>query len=214
MTIANRPISLADQRHIVLDHVSWDFYERVLEEVGNRPIRVTFDEGSVEIMPPLPEHELPGRAIGALIQMLAVELDIPMSCYGSSTFRREEKQKGLEPDDCFYIANESRVRGMKDFDPDVHPPPDLAIEVDITRRSIPRQPIYAALGVPELWRFADGRIHVLRLTVAGTYEETPSSAAFPFLPMRELDKFVDRMQTEQQTAVLREFRDWVKTLPR
>ncbi len=214
MTVANHRTPLADQQHIVLDNVSWQFYERLLAEIGNRPIRVTFDEGSIEIMPPLAEHEHPSRAIGALAQILAVELNIPMSCYGSTTFRREEKQKGLEPDDCFYIANESRVRGMKDFDPTVLPPPDLVIEVDITRRSIPRQPIYAALGVPEIWRYDAKGLAVLLLRDDGKYERDEASRAFPFLPMLEFEKFVKRMEFEEQTSVLREFRDWVKTLVR
>lgn len=213
MTVANRPIPLADQQHLVLDPVSWDFYERLLDEIGDRPIRVTFDEGSIEIMSPLAEHEQVRRAIGTFIQIIGMERNIPMSCYGSTTFRREEKQKGFEPDDCFYLANASRVRGMKEFDPDVHPPPDLAIEVDITRRSIPRQPIYAALGVPELWRYDGQRIHVLRLSQTGQYEEVESSPSFPFLPMGELENFVKRMENEEQTAVLRSFRDWVGTLP-
>lgn len=214
MTVANHRIPITDQQHIVLDHVSWEFYERLLEEIGNRPMRVTFDEGSIEIMPPLAEHEFPSRAIGALIQILAVELNIPMSCYGSTTFRREEKQKGLEPDDCFYLANESRVRGMKDFDPTIHPPPDLVIEVDITRRSIPRPPIYAALGVPEIWRYDAKGISVLRLRDDGQYERVESSVAFPFLPMHGFEKFVKRMESEEQTSVLRAFRDGVKTVPR
>lgn len=206
-------VPLAEQQHLVLDHVSWDFYERVLDEVGNRPIRVTFDNGSMEIMPPLAEHEQPSRAIGALLRMMAVERDIPMSSFGSTTFRREDRQKGLEPDDCFYIANEARARGMKDFDPAVHPPPDLAIEIDITSRSVPREPVYAALGVPELWRYDRRSLQVLRLGAGGKYEHTDTSATFPFLPMREFAQFVRRMEFEEQTSVLRSFREWVRTLP-
>jgi len=213
VTIANRPTSVADQQHIVLDGVSWDFYERVLEEIGDRAIRVTFDEGSIEIMSPLQEHEWIKKAVARLVELLALERDIELEAYGSSTFRREDKQKGLEPDECYYLQNASRVRGMKAFDPDVHPPPDLAIEVDLTSRSISRQPIYAALGVPELWRFGPGRVQVLRLSSNGKYEERDTSDAFPFLPIREFISFVQRMESEPQRAVLREFREWVRTLP-
>src|SRR4051794_15810794 len=89
---------LLEQQHIVLDFVSWDFYERVLDEVGNRPIRVTFSDGSIEIMSPLPEHESIKKAIASLVEALTMALGIPMRRYGSSTLRIEEKQKGLEPD--------------------------------------------------------------------------------------------------------------------
>jgi Uma2 family endonuclease len=212
MTLAAEHSRLLNQQHIVLDDVSWKFYERVLEEIGNRPIRVTFSEGSIEIMSPLPEHEWVKKAIARLIELMVIELNIPMSGYGSSTFRREDKQRGLEPDECYYLHNASRVRGMKEFDSAVHPAPDLAVEVDITSRSIPRQPIYAALGVPELWRFDGERITILLLGNDGTYLPAPSSSAFPFLPMADFLRFVMRMENEEQTTLLREFQKWVRTL--
>src|SRR5205814_3142396 len=108
MTIATSRSRLLDQQHIVLDDVSWDFYERVLEEIGDRPIRVTFSEGSIEIMSPLPEHERTKKIIARLLELLTLELDIPLECFGSTTFRREDKQKGLEPDECYYLKNIER----------------------------------------------------------------------------------------------------------
>src|SRR5437667_1445017 len=100
-------IPLAEQQHIVLWDVSWGFYERLLEEIGDRPIRVTFDEGSIEIMSPLPKHEWAKRAIGSLVEEMTIEVGLPLTRFGSTTFRREDKQKGLEPDECYYIANAS-----------------------------------------------------------------------------------------------------------
>ena len=94
---------------------------------------------------------------------------------------------------------------------DPAPPPDLVVEVDITSRSIKREPIYAALGVPEIWRFADGRLRVLKLK-AGKYQVVKKSLGFPFLPMRGVEAFLLRLEDEDQTTVLRVFRDWVKTL--
>jgi Uma2 family endonuclease len=117
----------------------------------------------------------------------------------------------LEPDECYYLENARRVRGMKRFDPAVYPPPDLAIEVDITSRSIPREPIYAGLGVPELWRFDGSLLRVLRLD-NGVYREVEKSDAFPFLPMEQFSRFVRRMMDEEQTSVVREFRRWVRGL--
>jgi len=138
---------------------------------------------------------------------------MPIRCFGSTTLQNEDKKVGLEPDECYYLRNESKVRGMKkQFDPTLYPPPDLAIEVDVTHRSIPRLPIYAALGVPEVWRY-DGRITVLLLNSSGHYEPSAVSPNFPSVPLDQFQAFVDRMLgEEEQNAVIEEFRDWAKGL--
>jgi Uma2 family endonuclease len=215
MTLAS-PISsdrnrLLDQQHLVMHDVSWSFYEDLLAQIENRPLRVTFDHGRLEIMAPLPEHEVPKGSIGRLLEAMADELDIPLSGFGSSTFRREDLAAGLEPDECYYLENSARVQGMKRFDPAIYPPPDLAIEIDITSRSIPRQPIYAALGVPELWRFDGFRLLILLLR-SGVYCAVGRSPSFPFLPIDKFGGFVRRMLDEPPTSVVREFRVWVRTL--
>ena len=198
----------------MLTEISWGFYERLLEEVGDSHIRVTFDEGSIEIMSPLPKHEKWIFRIGRLVELMATDRGMTIEGFGSTTFRRADRKKGLEPDRCYYVQNAARVRDMEVFDPSVHPPPDLAIEMEVTRRSLPRQPIYAALGVPELWRFDAAQFTVLLLGGNGTYEASEASLAFPFLPMPRFAEFVKRMGTEDQLKVLREFREWVATLPR
>ncbi len=206
--------SIADEQHIVLHDISWDFYERLLKELADRPIRVTFDEGSIEIMSPLPKHEKWTFRLGRLLELMAADLGVTIEGFGSTTFRRADRRKGLEPDRCYYIQNAARVRDMDAFDPAVHPPPDLAIEMEVTRRSISRQPIYAALGVPELWRFDGDQLGVLLLGGDGSYRPSETSLAFPFLPMRRFAEFVKRMGREEQATVLREFREWVMSLPR
>ncbi|HWE03979.1 MAG TPA: Uma2 family endonuclease [Tepidisphaeraceae bacterium] len=175
---------------------------------------VTFSDGSIEIMPPLPLHETPRRAIGVLIDVLTLECCIPASCDGSTTFRREDRQKGLEPDECYYFENAGRVLGMTEYDPAIYPAPDLAIEIDIIRRSIPRQPIYAGLGVPELWRYDGRNLAVLLLSSSAAYIPSTTSWALPFWPMNVFESFVHRMQTEMRTDVLREVQTWVRSLPR
>lgn len=202
------PIS---QQHIVLDGMSWGFYERLLEDIGDRPIRVTFFEGMIEIMSPLFKHEIVKGAIGRLIETLALDLGINLLPAGSTTFRRRDKSAGLEPDECYYLKNASAVRGMERFDPKKFPPPDLAVEVDITSRSIPRQPIYAALGVPELWRFDGKNLEVMILGKNG-YVSAESSIAFPFLKMDQFSQFVHRLLKEDSVVVLKDFRKWVASL--
>jgi Uma2 family endonuclease len=212
MTLA-APISLVDQQHIVLDDVSWDFYERLLKEVGDRPIRITYDSGSVEIMAPLSIHERWKWLVGQLIEMMCFERGIRIAAGGSTTFKRRAKKKGLEPDECYYVQQVNAVLTVSDLRSSKDPSPDLAIEIDITRRSIDREPIYAALGVPELWRFDGNRLHVLHLGKTGRYSERKSSQAFPFLPMDRFNLFLQRFESEDPHLVLSEFRDWVVRLP-
>ncbi len=217
MTAATVPISdrsrLLDQQHITLEGVSWAFYEQTLSEIGDRPLRVTYSDGRMEIMAPLAEHETGKEIIGALIEVYALERNIAMARFGSTTFRREDRRGGLEPDKCYYFRNAARVRGMKRFDASVYPAPDLAIEVDITARSVAREPIYADLGVPELWRYDGTRLAVLLLGTDQAYHASDASLALPELPIATVERFVHRMERELQTTVLREFQQWVRTLP-
>jgi Uma2 family endonuclease len=211
MTVANGIISEPAQ-HIVLDNVSWDFYEHLLEEIGDRPLRVTYDQGSLEIMSPLPKHERWGAWIARLIELTCTELEIPVASLGSTTFRSRPRLKGLEPDKCFYVQHfEEGIELDEEFDPAIHHSPDLAVEIDVTHRSVPREPIYAALRMPELWRFTGSELNVLHL-IRGKYLQRSKSLTFPFLPMNEFGDFVARMREKNQLKVIREFRLWVRLL--
>jgi Uma2 family endonuclease len=165
-------------------------------------------------MSPLPKHEVWNTWIARLVEIICLDRSIIVGSFGSTTFRTEMKRKGLEPDRCFYIQNAELVTDMEEeFDPAIHPAPDLALEIDITSRSINREPIYAALGVPELWRFDGAHLEVLHLTgKQAKYAKRSRSLAFPFLPMAEFEKFVRRRKDKNQLVVLSEFRKWVKGL--
>ena len=199
-------------QHLTLSGVSWAYYEHTLEQIGNRPLRVSFLDGNIEIMSPLAEHEAIKKAIAQLVEMLTLELDLPHKSFGSTTFRREEKSAGTEPDECYYFDNIDRVKGMKRFDPLIHPAPDLAIEIDILSPSISREPIYARLGVPEIWRYDGRQIRVLVLQQDGSYANAARSRAFPFLPMETFATYIKPIVEENETPVLKEFRKWVGTL--
>jgi len=142
--------SLDDVQYLHLEGVSWELYEHLLKVVGDRALRLTYDSGELEIMSPLAEDETAKKIIGRLIETLTEEWDIPLGALGSTTFRRKRRRKGLEPDECFYIVNLRAIAGKKRLSLPKDPPPDLAVEVDVTSRSIPRLPIYAALEVPEV----------------------------------------------------------------
>ena len=199
-----------EQRPSVLLHgVSWECYEMLLKEVEDQHLHINYDNGELEFMPPLPIHESWKKVIGSLVEAMASELEIPLRMLGSTTFRREALAKGLEPDECYYVQNEPLLRGRVDLDLSVDPPPDLAIEIDITRSSIDRQAIYASLKVPEVWRFNAKRLEFLWLE-GDAYVPHEHSRAFPFLPWADLERFLMDWGTVDDTTFVRRFRDWVR----
>ena len=141
---------------------------------------------------------------------MALELNIPIRSFGSMTWRRQDVRAGLEPDEWFYVQNEPRVRGRTDLDPARDPPPDLAVEVDVTNAPPNRPGVYAALGVPELWRYDGRRSTAWLLDEAGQYRPSETSRAFPFLRPSELERFLAMLASADETTVMRSFRDWVR----
>jgi Uma2 family endonuclease len=200
-------------QHLVLDDISWGFYERLLKEIGDRHLQVTYDQGRLEVMSPLPEHERPSRLLGRLVQTMTFVLNLPIGSWGSTTFRRKDRDRGLQPDECFFLKNESRVRRRKRWDAKKDPPPDLVIEADVTNRSIDREPIYASLGVPELWRWDGKRVQCLH-RIGDSYRLAEKSLAFPFLKPSELSKFVLMFDRREENQVVREFTKWLGTISR
>jgi Uma2 family endonuclease len=199
-------------QHLVMDGVSWAYYEQTLAEIGDGSLRVTFDRGRMEIMSPLPEHEQLKKPIARLVELMVLERDIELVGLGSTTFRDSVKAKGLEPDECYYVQNVAAVADITgEFDPAVHVPPDLAIEVEVTRKVVAREPIYAALRVPELWVVSGMGVRCKRLQ-AGAYVDADRSSAFPFLAPADLWPWVERLTPGRTVAVLREFQAWVRDL--
>ena len=197
----------ADER-FVLCGVDWDVYEGVLRALGNHPVRITFDGENLEFMSPSPIHEWCRTLFGRLLEGLALELGMPIRSGGSTTFKRRSVERGLEPDECFWVQSESAVRGKMEIDLLVDYPPDLAIEVDISRSSLDRLAIYAKLRIAEVWRF-DGetlRIHLLQPN--GVYTESPTSRCLPQLPVREMAPFLQPDDDLDDTTRVRQFVDW------
>lgn len=195
---------------VLLHNVSWEEFENTLIEMGEtRSSRIAYDRGTLEIIMPLPEHEGYKEIIGDLIKELADELEIDYASFGSTTWKRQDRLAGAEPDNCFYIQNEIMVRGRLDIDLTQDPPPDLVLEIDYTSKSLNRQPIYARLGVPEIWRYENGVLQVYHLQ-SGEYIESEFSLAFPNFPVKEIPNFVQQNIAESRRAIRRLFREWVK----
>ena len=197
----------------MLQDVPWEAYEQLLEDLSDRPgVRVTYDEGNVEIMSPLRKHEKYKEFVGDLIKALADGLDISVESSGSTTWKRKKDAKGVEADICFHIAHAERVIGRDDLDVNVDPPPDLAVEIDITNESTSKFPIYAAFGVPEIWRYSDKRKSVVMYELRDhAYVEIEASRSFPMLTPEILTGFIGQSQTEGQKKALGAFRRWIRS---
>lgn len=207
--VRRRSPSLEDVNHVVLEDVSWELYEQLLREIGDRPIRINYDQGRLEMMSPLPEHEEVKILIHDLIKALTRELNVELKSLGSTTFRRADKAKGLEPDECYYFKNERKMRGRKRLNLKKDPPPELVVEIDITHRSVDREPIYAALGVPEIWRWDGTKLECLELA-SGAYRTRTKSLAFPLLAPADLTRFIRMRNRIGENAIIRKFRDWIR----
>ena len=197
------------EQGFVLGGMDWELYEALLERIGDRHVFVTYDRGSLEIMSPSREHEVYARLIGRFIAVLALELDIPIASGGMTTFRRKDLDRGLEPDDCYWIQNEARIRGKKRVDLSRDPPPDLAIEVEISRRLLDREGIYASLRIPEVWCYDGHKLKILGL-VKGRHRVCEASLALPMLPPAVVERFLRKLETTDETSVLRAFQMWVR----
>jgi Uma2 family endonuclease len=200
------------ESRVLLSRVAWSTFEALLAENDCRGTRFTYDRGYLEITSPSYKHERISRLLGRMIETLTEELGIAISTGGSTTLKDELKQRGLEPDECYYVANEPRMRGRDDYDPAVDPPPDLAIEVDISRSSLNKLAIYADLGVPEVWMHDGAALRVYQLKSEGGYAPQERSPSFPFLPLEEVQRFLDQRNTTDETSWIRSFRDWVRGL--
>jgi Uma2 family endonuclease len=197
-------------QQLLLKDVSWQMYENILEELGERrAAKVNYSQGLLEIMTPLPEHEFGKEIIGDFVKALLEELNIEFVPLGSTTYKNKQMSGGIEADQCFYIQNEAAIRGKNRIDLTIDPPPDLALEIDITSRT--RLNNYEALGVPELWRY-DGQSLEINVLENGKYVKSNISRNFPNLPLVEIiPQYVEQSKIKGRNATIKAFRTWVKS---
>ncbi|WP_375512959.1 Uma2 family endonuclease [uncultured Nostoc sp.] len=209
MLLELKRIHVPPGQRVLLRDVTWQELETILEDLGeHRAARIAYDRGILEIMAPLPEHEDDKEIISDLVKALLEELDIEFRCLGSTTFKNQVMAQAIEPDQCFYIKNESKIRGKKRLDLTVDPPPDLALEVDITSRTHPN--IYEALKVPELWRFDKGKLQI-NVLLDGHYVESQQSLNFPkFKLIETIPQYLEQSTTAGRNETLKAFRLWVR----
>jgi len=209
VTLQLRQLVVHPGQRIQLQEVNWNEFEAILDELGNkRACRIAYSDGILEIRMPLPKHEKAKVLISDMVKILLEELNRDNECFGSSTFKRQDMAKGIEPDDCFYIENSAQMIGKDRIDLTIDPPPDLAIEVDVTSKT--GLDAYQALSVPELWRFENGQLRI-SLLQDGQYQDANFSPHFPNFPIIDsISQFFARSQTQGRSQTLKAFRQWVR----
>jgi Uma2 family endonuclease len=202
--------STASTQRVVLRNISWQTFETMLADMGeDRASRITYDQGMLEIMTPLMPHEYWKCLIERLIFVLGEELNLEIFPTGSTTLKREDLQRGVEPDSSYYIQNETLVRNKTEINLISEPPPDLVVEIDLTSSSLDKFQIYASLGVMEIWRYDEGVLKIYQLQ-DGQYIECNNSLTFAHLPLIEIPRFLEESQRIGVMGMARNFRNWVR----
>lgn len=202
---------LGTEQRFRLYGIPWQTYLELRNSPENEHVRMTYNRGDLEIVSPSKTHEQYADLIGRLLQVWTLERDIDIQSCRTVTFKRADLQHGLEPDNCYYVAHEAVVRSKREMDLSIDPPPDLAIEIDLTRNAIDKLSMYAAFGVPEVWRFDGQNLRLYVLAENGQYQQREKSESFPELPPVEIEKVLAKLGTASETALVRSFRQWVQT---
>lgn len=209
MQVALEKIVVKPGQQLLFRDISWSDFEAILADLGeHRGSRISYSNGQLEIMVPLPEHEKHKEIIGDLIKILLEQLEVDFESLASTTFKSESMNQALEADACFYIQNYQAVIGKDRLDLTIDPPPDLAIEIDITNRT--QFDNYLLLKVPELWRYSTKGLQIYLLQDQ-QYVESTTSPNFPHLPIIELiERYTKQAQVTGRSVAIRAFKQWIQ----
>ncbi|HVA50811.1 MAG TPA: Uma2 family endonuclease [Pirellulales bacterium] len=202
------PVS-GDQR-VVFHDVSWETYVGLLDARGEGVVRLIYHRGVLEIMTLSQLHERWSRFLHRFVVEITQELGLELASVGSTTMHAERLQSGGEADESYYIRHEEEVREREEYDPDIDPPPDLAVEVDLSSSSGRRMLVFAELGIPELWLFDGEHLAFKSLGDDGKYHPIERSLSFPVVRSVDLERFVKRRGTIGENALAEEFRQWLR----
>jgi Uma2 family endonuclease len=198
------------ETRVLLENISWQTFKTMLVEMGSeRANRISYHQGNIEIMTPQKPHENANRLIEVFVGVLCEEFGLEVDLVGSLTLTRDDLEYGAEPDSGYYIQNELLVRGKENIDLAFDPPPDLVLEVEYSRSKIDKLKLYAAMGIPEFWRYNGTKLRIYMLT-NGQYSETQISPTFAPIQITEIPRFIQESKKIGQMAATRAFRNWVK----
>ncbi|BAZ53882.1 hypothetical protein NIES4103_65660 [Nostoc sp. NIES-4103] len=201
--------TLAETR-VLLHNITWQTFKTMLSEMGyERNSRLAYDNGTIEIMTPLMPHESSNRLIEVFVGVLCEELGLEIRRAGSLTLTRDDLEKGAEPDSSYYIQNELLVRDQENIDLAIDPPPDLVLEVEYSGSAIDKFRLYAAMGIPEFWRYNGSVLRIYTLA-GGQYSEVQTSPTFAPVLVKEIPRFIQEAKKNGEIATTRAFRTWVQ----
>ena len=202
--------AIPGETRVLLENITWQTFKTMLAEMGSeRANKISYRQGNIEVMTPLKLHESSNRLIEVFVGVLCEELGLEVNRVGSLTLTRDDLEYGAEPDSSYYIQNELLVREKENIDLAFDPPPDLVLEVEYSRPKIDKFKLYAAMGIPEFWRYNGTTLRVYILE-NGQYSETQTSPTFAVIPIKEIPRFIEESKKIGQIAVTRAFRTWVK----
>ena len=202
--------AIPGETRVLLENITWQTFKTMLAEMGSeRANKISYRQGNIEVMTPLKPHENSNRLIEVFVGVLCEELGLEVNRVGSLTLTRDDLEYGAEPDSSYYIQNELLVREKENIDLAFDPPPDLVLEVEYSRPKIDKFKLYAAMGIPEFWRYNGTTLRVYILA-NGQYSETQTSPTFAVIPIKEIPRFIEESKKIGQIAVTRAFRTWVK----
>ncbi|WP_017319028.1 Uma2 family endonuclease [Mastigocladopsis repens] len=194
----------------ILSNISWQTFKTMLAEMGQeRKNRLAYDNGILEIITPLMPHENSNRLIEVFVGVLCEEFGLEIKRAGSLTLTRDDLERASEPDSSYYIQNEALVRDRENIDLAIDPPPDLVLEVEYSKPKVDKSKIYAAIGVPEFWRYNGSVLRIYRLG-DGEYTEVQTSPTFAAVDVKEIPRFIQETKKNGEMATTRAFRAWVK----
>lgn len=196
---------------ITFHNVSWEEYEELLDQVGEASgLRISYNEGTLQIMSLSPEHEKYARFFEKITTTICLRLRIKILSFGSATMKKSRRLKGKEPDACFYVQTADALGARIHLDFETDPPPDIAVEVDIHHTSRDMFSIYAGLGVPEIWLYDGLALSIYNLQ-DGAYDEVAASPALPMLTSQILAGFLNRLRAEDEFQTLLAFDEWLQS---
>ncbi len=196
---------ISAETRTVMENIRWETFVELAEQRHGSVPRMTFDEGVLELMSPRRQHENIGRLIGRLVETYTEVLGIEVQSVASTTFKRKDLQKAFEADESYYIEHAELIRPKEEVDLTIDPPPDLVIEVEITSSAIRKLKLFAAMGVPEVWRH-DGELLEMFVLENGQYKPIDSSRVLAGLTAATINLLLDKRFDLGETALIREFR--------
>lgn len=198
--------TIPSETRTVLENVRWETFIELAEQRRGSVPRMTYDDGVLELMNPLRQHENIGRLIGRLIETYTEVKGIEIQSVASTTFKRRELKKAFEADESYYIKHAEQIRPKEEIDLTIDPPPDLVIEVEITSSAIRKLKLFATMGVPEVWRHDGERLEMFALKDS-QYQPIEASQSLPGLNPYIINTILAKRFDCGETKLIRQYRN-------